>query len=64
MADEIKVDDTVQLKSGGPYMTVTSVDESGIMGGDAIHAHVAWFDKAHKPHSANYPLAMLELVPD
>ncbi|MFP6772518.1 MAG: DUF2158 domain-containing protein [Alphaproteobacteria bacterium] len=41
MADTFSVGDTVQLKSGGPIMTVTSVgDEYG-----EIKVNCTWFDK-------------------
>ena len=36
MTDQIKVGDVVQLKSGGPKMTVASIDEKG-------RAWCSWF---------------------
>ena len=47
----INVGDTVQLKSGGPVMTVRFFEE----GGDA---NCDWFDK-EKPMNATFPLTSL-----
>lgn len=45
MADEtIQVGDTVKLKSGGPVMTVESVENYG----GHPYAHCSWFDGAKR----------------
>jgi uncharacterized protein YodC (DUF2158 family) len=57
MATELKVGDIVQLKSGGPEMTVTHV-------GDAIdrnRIHTAWF-AGKKNEKSVFPSEALELV--
>ena len=41
---EFKPGDVVLLKSGGPMMTVESVGERAMMGGQAIFC--VWFEKA------------------
>lgn len=43
MAQAFKVDDVVRLKSGGPRMTLTSVDDRG-------YVRTAWFAGAGKEH--------------
>jgi uncharacterized protein YodC (DUF2158 family) len=57
MAIEIKAGDTVQLKSGGPTMTVSKLKEwKGVM-----EAKCEWFDgKQNKDGS--FPLTSLKLV--
>jgi uncharacterized protein YodC (DUF2158 family) len=57
MADEIKAGDIVQLKSGGPVMTVTWVaDEYGVM-----TASCTWFD-GKKKSDATFPVTSLKHV--
>lgn len=60
--EEIKVGDVVQLKSGGPLMTVASVgDEYGV-----LTAWVNYFDtsgKGPKPMTGAYPVTSLNLRP-
>ena len=41
MADTFSIGDVVQLKSGGPVMTVESVDSDGSV-------YCAWFDSKEK----------------
>ena len=55
MADEIKEGTTVQLKSGGPIMTVV-----GFKNALAI---CTWFDASGKRGDAAYPPSALKLVP-
>jgi uncharacterized protein YodC (DUF2158 family) len=57
---DIKIGDTVRLKSGGPTMTVTSIGESGMMGSGPKHAYVTWFTKDGKLESDSFPLDALE----
>ena len=44
--------DVVQMKSGGPVMTVVSTD------GDQVECH--WFDEKNKPQSSSFPAVILE----
>ena len=55
--DEIKTGSVVQLKSGGPDMTVDSVQNDG----GATVAACAWFLNNHK-ESGQFPVATLKLV--
>lgn len=66
MADsEIKVGNVVQLKSGGPLMTVASIGEYTSLGGTG--ANCSWFiqDKAPwKKDSDVFPLHTLKKISD
>jgi len=44
-----KPGDVVQLKSGGPLMTVTEV------GGDPRRVWAVWFDQSGKEQNGSYP---------
>src|SRR5690606_5709936 len=57
MAQRFKVGDVVQLKSGGPKMTVTDVDEG------KPYVGCTWFAKALK-EQATFPVDALERVVD
>jgi uncharacterized protein YodC (DUF2158 family) len=61
MADEIKAGSVVQLKSGGPHMTVAWVeDELGTR-----QAYCEWFiqDKAPwKKEGSTFPITSLKLI--
>ena len=57
MADEIKPGDVVQLKSGGPKMTVGNV--TSLKG--VPHAHCEWFIEAKQQHGS-FPLTSLKRV--
>ncbi len=59
MAD-FKIGDVVRLKSGGPSMTVTSIGESGMMGGGSVHAYVTWFDKTNNVKTDSFPPQTIE----
>jgi uncharacterized protein YodC (DUF2158 family) len=50
MADEeFKEGDTVQLKSGGPVMTIEHIGEYGMVPGSGhTQAKCVWFDKTKK----------------
>ena len=53
--NELKPGDTVQLKSGGPVMTVTSIgDDYG-----TLSAWCAWFD-GKKPCNGTFPTVTLK----
>jgi len=60
MNDKIKAGDVVELKSGGPEMTVDSIgDHQGIES-----AFCTWFD-GNKKYSAAFPLTSLkQATPD
>jgi uncharacterized protein YodC (DUF2158 family) len=52
MAEQWKVGDVVQLKSGGPIMTVLSTGSQG--------CRCSWFDHAQKPSEHVFPSEALE----
>ena len=55
MTDQkFKVGDVVQLKSGGPTMTVTNV-----AGTDAVSC--TWFDNLYQEKNGKFPEAALEI---
>jgi uncharacterized protein YodC (DUF2158 family) len=47
MADELKVGDVVQLKSGGPKMTIGGIGKYG-MGSTTDRANCVWFEGTNK----------------
>jgi uncharacterized protein YodC (DUF2158 family) len=53
MANTFNPGDTVRLKSGGPLMTVTAVDDPRV--------YVTWFDESNKRHSEIFPAIALEV---
>ena len=55
MADQIRDGSVVQLKSGGPIMTVIKVKDDG-------SAICTWFDGSGKRGDAAYPIAALKTV--
>lgn len=62
--NEFGVGDVVQLKSGGPHMTISTIDRLSY-GGDELHAWCDWFiqDKAPwKRETATFPLTSLKKV--
>jgi uncharacterized protein YodC (DUF2158 family) len=50
--DTMNPGDVVQLKSGGPLMTVESVDQSGVI--------CVWFDAKHNRKQERFPEATLK----
>jgi uncharacterized protein YodC (DUF2158 family) len=55
MPNEIKVGDVVQLKSGGPRMTVNSIgNDNGVMS-----AWCSWFDNKNVEKSGVFPVTSL-----
>jgi uncharacterized protein YodC (DUF2158 family) len=52
--NKYKEGDLVQLKSGGPIMTVTDVASSG------QHVHTKWFS-GKKLEAGHFPMSALEL---
>ena len=60
MAQEFKVGDVVQLKSGGPLMTVTYVGEQD----GAPRVWCSWFVNNTKEEKGTFPPAALTAVSD
>lgn len=59
---ELKQGDVVQLKSGGPKMTVRSVSQGNP--GVGLLAEVVWFGSGDKEEHSQYPVDELERVSD
>lgn len=60
---EIKKGDVVQLKSGGPKMSVEDVgDYSGMGTGPKNGAYCLWFDEKSKPNNKVFDVAVLKVV--
>lgn len=59
MAEEIKVGDVVMLRSGGPRMTVGSVERTG----SGQHAFCYWFGEGGVK-TDKFPSAILDIVND
>ncbi|MBV15957.1 MAG: DUF2158 domain-containing protein [Thalassospira sp.] len=56
--DELKPGDVVELKSGGPDMTVSWVEnQDGV-----LEARCDWFDKSQKQESAVFPTSSLRKI--
>lgn len=53
MSHGFKVGDVVRLKSGGPKMTITAIDEYR-------QAWVSWFNDELKPQAQAFPQEALE----
>ena len=56
MADSFNVGDTVQLKSGGPKMTVESLQE--FEGTETVDC--VWFDEKKEVKRQTFPAAILQ----
>ncbi|WP_352570255.1 YodC family protein [Mesorhizobium opportunistum] len=54
MANAFKIGDTVQLKSGGPIMTVVNV---GTSASNIESVWCQWFNDKGKPESGTFPVA-------
>ncbi|MBT2242672.1 DUF2158 domain-containing protein [Sphingobium sp. BHU LFT2] len=62
MADTpFEIGDVVQLKSGGPKMTVTSVGTGGWSDGPPTHVYVSWF-AGSEAKSDSFPFATVEKI--
>jgi uncharacterized protein YodC (DUF2158 family) len=59
MSEEAKPGDVVQLKSGGPLMTVSSVGERSMGGGQGVWCE--WFD-GKKPMSEVFTPTSVKVV--
>ena len=57
MAEQFKIGDFVRLKSGGPSMTVTSLDCYGL---GVIEVSCFWFDDKQHEHKTTLPADVLE----
>lgn len=64
MIADLKIGDVVRLKSGGPAMTITSIGESGMMGGGPVHAFVTWFNEKSEVKNDSFPIETVELADD
>jgi uncharacterized protein YodC (DUF2158 family) len=53
MAEQLKPGDTVKLRSGGPLMTIDSINAD-----DEVYCE--WFDDKQQPQSKVYGVHMLE----
>ena len=60
---EFKKGDVVRLKSGGPKMTIDSVDEYGSGNKSNIRAICIWFDGGERKEG-NFPPKTLETAAD
>lgn len=60
MAEDLKEGDTVQLKSGGPKMTISGIGLYG-MGSTKKQANCVWFE-GPKKHESLFELHALEKV--
>ncbi len=64
MSDEVKAGSVVQLKSGGPMMTVAWVEMKGDHYTDDV-AHCTWFIREKEPWKLDertFPLTSLKLL--
>jgi uncharacterized protein YodC (DUF2158 family) len=59
MTETLKPSDVVQLKSGGPMMTVQDVGDYGVQGTGAL---CVWFDQQQQQTNAVFAPAMLDKV--
>ncbi len=50
MADSFKIGDVVQLKSGGPFMTVSAVEDDSL--------YCIWFDKTEQKQGRFKPATL------
>jgi uncharacterized protein YodC (DUF2158 family) len=56
--EQLKVGDTVKLKSGGPLMTVTAVGHDDTSRGPVIWC--SWFDDKGKESTGYFPAAAVK----
>lgn len=60
MAQEFKIGDVVELKSGGPRMTIENIDNYSFSGAAEIKAKCIWFD-GKKMQENVFDLAVLAI---
>lgn len=58
MSEEIEIGSVVQLKSGGPAMTVANLGESQL---GTMTAWCEWFDEKRQPRKETFTLTVLKL---
>ena len=58
---EIKVGSVVQLKSGGPEMTIERIDD-GLVSGEGRQATVVWFDEKRVVQRNAFPVSLLDVA--
>lgn len=63
MASVFKIGDIVQLKSGGPKMTVTNIPDAPMSLGERNIVHTSWF-AGSKKESGGFPVEALIPVKD
>lgn len=61
MADNFELGDTVELKSGGPTMTIEKIGPR-FEGQKEQGAHCAWFNEKNQPQKSWFPLTSLKKV--
>ena len=57
---QFSVGDVVQLKSGGPIMTITEIGSAFEGGG--LFAWCTWFKSSNEPETKHFPLPAIKLV--
>jgi uncharacterized protein YodC (DUF2158 family) len=60
MADDFKVGEVVQLKSGGPKMTIGKIGSQSMSGKTADEAKCSWFDEKNKIQEEWFQLTSLK----
>lgn len=53
MSNKFNAGDVVQVKSGGPYMTIENIEENG-------RVWCVWFDKDGEPKQQSYGCTVLQ----
>jgi len=59
---EIKEGDLVELKSGGPRMTVARIMDTEETGEKEKTANCNWFNDKDVPQNASFPLSNLKFI--
>jgi uncharacterized protein YodC (DUF2158 family) len=61
MSQELRIGDTVRIKSGGPLMTVTNTGEIEL-GPEGIHVWCTWFNDKKQPENGVFHTATVSLI--
>lgn len=64
MPDDLRVGDVVQLKSGGPKMTIKEMGKYGMGNTTHIEAKCAWFDGTKLKEELFEPESLKKVNPD